>query len=90
MAKKSNVGLQSVPRFFAGRAFFLTVCIVPTFVLFAIFMLYPIVDLIRVSFYSWDGLLADMKFVGFKYFSMSILYQAIELSEMFFCAIIMS
>ena len=66
MAKKSNVGLQSVPRFFAGRAFFLTVCIVPTFVLFAIFMLYPIVDLIRVSFYSWDGLLADMKFVGFK------------------------
>ncbi|MEG1639334.1 MAG: sugar ABC transporter permease, partial [Ruthenibacterium sp.] len=61
MEKKSRTS-----RFFTSRQFFLTVCIVPTFLLFVVFMLYPIVDLIRVSFYSWDGLLGNMKFIGLK------------------------
>lgn len=66
MQKRSSNYFRHISGFFSSRGFFLTVCIVPTFVLFTIFMLYPIVDLIRVSFYSWDGLLSDMEFVGFK------------------------
>ena len=34
--------------------------------LFVLFMLVPIFDLIRVSFYSWDGLMGDMKWIGLK------------------------
>lgn len=52
--------------FFRSKQFFIFICVVPTFILFCLFMLYPIIDLIRVSFYSWDGLLGNMEWIGVK------------------------
>nr|WP_307991748.1 sugar ABC transporter permease [uncultured Niameybacter sp.] len=61
---KEKTSIVSKSRFRDSKGFFLGVCIIPTFILYAIFMLYPIINLIRVSFYSWDGLLGDMEWVG--------------------------
>ncbi len=40
--------------------------IVPIFILFAVFIVYPIVYNIRVSFYQWSGIGSDKVFIGLQ------------------------
>lgn len=39
---------------------------IPTFLLYFIFVLYPIVEMFRISFVKWNGLLGVKTFVGFN------------------------
>ncbi|WP_147804260.1 carbohydrate ABC transporter permease [Alkalicoccus halolimnae] len=43
---------------------FLAFCLVPTFLLFAVFTLYPLLSGLYFSFFSWSGAAADREFVG--------------------------
>jgi N-acetylglucosamine transport system permease protein len=43
---------------------FLAFCLVPTFLLFAVFTLYPLFSGLYFSFFSWSGSAADREFVG--------------------------
>lgn len=61
LTKRKSMGIKQL---FESKGFFIFLCVVPTFLLYAIFMLFPIADLIRVSFYRWDGLLGNMEWIG--------------------------
>ncbi|MFJ3705157.1 MULTISPECIES: carbohydrate ABC transporter permease [unclassified Streptomyces] len=43
-------------------------CLFPALVLFAVFMVYPTVNVFRMSFYTWSGFSPDMTFVGLDNF----------------------
>lgn len=43
---------------------FLAFCLVPTFILFAVFTLYPLISGLYYSFFSWSGSVANREFVG--------------------------
>ncbi|NJP38547.1 carbohydrate ABC transporter permease [Alkalicoccus luteus] len=43
---------------------FLAFCLVPTFLLFAVFTLYPMISGLYFSFFSWSGAAANREFVG--------------------------
>ncbi|WLQ62180.1 MULTISPECIES: carbohydrate ABC transporter permease [Streptomyces] len=43
-------------------------CLLPALVLFAVFMVYPTVNVFRMSFYTWSGFSPDMTFVGLDNF----------------------
>jgi len=43
---------------------FLAFCLVPTFLLFAVFTLYPLFSGLYFSFFSWSGSAANMDFIG--------------------------
>ncbi|UTR09868.1 sugar ABC transporter permease [Evansella sp. LMS18] len=43
---------------------FLAFCLVPTFILFAVFTLYPLISGLYYSFFSWSGSAANREFVG--------------------------
>ena len=45
---------------------FLAVCLIPTFVLYIIFVIYPIFNMLGLSFVKWNGLLGDKTFYGLK------------------------
>ena len=42
--------------------------IAPAFILYVIFMLYPMGDAVRLSFYDWNGSTPTMNFVGVENF----------------------
>ncbi|MFC3041541.1 carbohydrate ABC transporter permease [Virgibacillus xinjiangensis] len=44
---------------------FLAVCLVPTFIMFAIFTLYPLFSGLYYSFFEWSGSSANREFIGF-------------------------
>ncbi len=44
---------------------FLTFCLLPTFILFAIFTLYPLISGLYYSFFEWSGSSANKEFIGF-------------------------
>ena len=52
----------------ASRTRFALLCVIPATVLFSIFMLYPTVQVFRMSMYKWGGFSATRKFVGLKNF----------------------
>lgn len=39
--------------------------LIPMLVLVAVFILWPLIDVVRYSFYDWNGIAATMNFVGF-------------------------
>jgi N-acetylglucosamine transport system permease protein len=43
---------------------FLAFCLVPTFLLFSVFTLYPLFSGLYFSFFSWSGSAANMEFIG--------------------------
>ncbi|MFE4690195.1 carbohydrate ABC transporter permease [Streptomyces sp. NPDC056749] len=43
-------------------------CLLPALVLFAVFMVYPTVNVFRMSFFTWSGFSPDMTFVGLDNF----------------------
>jgi len=51
-----------------GRRAFLTVCTVPALILFAVFMLYPTLNIFIISMYKWGGYSLNKEFVGFDNF----------------------
>ncbi|MFB7287862.1 carbohydrate ABC transporter permease [Actinacidiphila glaucinigra] len=51
-----------------GDTRFVLACLLPALVLFAVFMVYPTVNVFRMSLYTWSGFSPDMKFVGLDNF----------------------
>lgn len=45
---------------------FIAICTIPTFLLYAIFVLYPIVNMFALSFVKWNGLLGQKTFYGIQ------------------------
>lgn len=43
-----------------------TVFLLPTFLLIAIFIIYPVIDTFVISAYKWNGISSDRNFIGFK------------------------
>lgn len=51
-----------------GRGRFIVTCLAPAVILFLIFMIYPTIDVFRMSMYKWGGYTADKTFVGLQNF----------------------
>ena len=51
-----------------GRGRFIFCCLAPAVILFVIFMLYPTIDVFRMSVFKWGGYTADKTFVGLQNF----------------------
>lgn len=51
-----------------GRSRFIFCCLAPAVILFVIFMIFPTVDVFRMSLYKWGGYTAEKTFVGFQNF----------------------
>ncbi|ASA20426.1 carbohydrate ABC transporter permease [Paenibacillus donghaensis] len=51
-----------------GRSKFIFLCVAPAFILFAIFMIIPTINVFRMSVYKWSGFSASKEFVGFDNF----------------------
>ena len=47
-----------------GRRAFLTVCTVPALILFAVFMLYPTLNIFIISMYKWGGYSLNKEFLS--------------------------
>ncbi len=45
---------------------FICLCTIPAFILYVIFVLYPIFNMFALSFFQWDGLLGEKVFYGIK------------------------
>lgn len=60
MAKNEPTNLPGESRFL-GWAF-----LAPGFLVYAVFVLYPILETIRTSLYQWDGFSANRTFIGFE------------------------
>jgi len=50
------------------RTGFITIFLLPTFIFFALFTLYPIAKGIQISFFDWSGRTKDMDFIGIQNF----------------------
>ena len=50
------------------KTLFITLCIAPALFLYGIFMLYPTINVFRMSFYRWGGYSDDKTFVGLRNF----------------------
>lgn len=65
-----------------GKGRFIFFCLAPAVILFAIFMIYPTIDVFRMSMYKWGGYTPDKTFVGFqnfqKLFQSDKFYQAFQ------------
>ncbi len=44
---------------------FLAICLVPTFLMFAVFTLYPLFSGLYYSFFDWSGSAQNKEFIGF-------------------------
>ncbi|HSM24160.1 MAG TPA: sugar ABC transporter permease [Anaerolineaceae bacterium] len=44
------------------------ILVLPALALFTIFMLYPLVDMFRLSLFDWNGILSQKKFIGLQNF----------------------
>jgi N-acetylglucosamine transport system permease protein len=53
----------------AGDTRFVLACLLPALVLFAVFMVYPTVNVFRMSLYTWSGFSPDMRWVGLDNFT---------------------
>lgn len=51
-----------------GRGRFVFLCVAPAILLFVIFMIYPTIDVFRMSMYKWGGYTPDKTFVGLNNF----------------------
>lgn len=51
-----------------GRGRFIFCCLAPAAILFVIFMIYPTIEVFRMSMYKWGGYTANKTFVGLQNF----------------------
>lgn len=49
-----------------NKNIFIAVCIIPTFILFSLFVIYPTLRVFSISFYRWSGISNDPIFIGFE------------------------
>ncbi|SHE48223.1 carbohydrate ABC transporter permease [Clostridium fallax] len=47
---------------------FLAVCVLPAFLLFCFFAVYPVIKAFKMSMYNWSGLSSSAEFIGFDNF----------------------
>ncbi|WP_231953861.1 carbohydrate ABC transporter permease [Actinoplanes derwentensis] len=52
-----------------GDGRFVALCLIPALALFALFMIWPTVNVFRMSLYTWSGFSPDMRFVGLDNFA---------------------
>jgi N-acetylglucosamine transport system permease protein len=52
-----------------GNGGFIAACLLPALVLFVLFMVWPTVNVFRMSLYTWSGFSPDMRFVGLDNFA---------------------
>lgn len=67
--KKNILGKNSKER---SKNIFIFFCVVPTFLLFLLFKIYPMIDAARMSLYRSSGLTSTPKFIGFENFEILI------------------
>ncbi|MDP4331955.1 sugar ABC transporter permease [Curtobacterium sp. A7_M15] len=60
---------RPVPR---RQAFTLAAFVVPAFILFGLFVIYPLVAGVRYSFYNWDGTGPLVNFIGLKNYAFAL------------------
>lgn len=51
-----------------GRGLFIFLCLAPATILFAIFMIYPTINIFQMSLYKWGGYTPNKEFVGLQNF----------------------
>ncbi|MEK5443477.1 carbohydrate ABC transporter permease [Fredinandcohnia sp. FSL W7-1320] len=64
--KKNVIAVNSKARMKIKKAITIASFILPGLLLYAVFMLYPMIDAIRYSFFDWDGASSTMNFVGLE------------------------
>ncbi|XVV15243.1 carbohydrate ABC transporter permease [Actinoplanes sp. CA-131856] len=52
-----------------GHGKFVAACLLPALILFAVFMIWPTVNVFRMSLYQWSGFSPTMRFVGLDNFT---------------------
>ncbi|MEW2402500.1 sugar ABC transporter permease [Streptomyces sp. NPDC046862] len=67
-AGRPRRGARAAPARRRGNTRFVVACLLPALVLFAVFMVYPTVNVFRMSLYTWGGFSPDMNFVGLDNF----------------------
>ena len=63
---KSKSGKSVIKKNDGATKRFIGVCTIPTFVLYLIFVIYPIFNMIGLSFVQWNGLLGKKTFMDSK------------------------
>jgi raffinose/stachyose/melibiose transport system permease protein len=66
MDKKSVVAVNSKTKIKIKKAITISSFLLPGLILYAVFMLYPMIDAVRYSFFDWDGASPSMNFVGIE------------------------
>lgn len=66
MDKKSVVAVNSKTKIKIKKAITIASFLLPGLILYAVFMLYPMIDAVRYSFFDWDGAAPSMNFVGIE------------------------
>jgi len=64
--KKNVIAVNSKARMKIKKAITIASFLLPGLLLYAVFMLYPMIDAIRYSFFDWDGASSTMNFVGLE------------------------
>lgn len=69
VAKQSHTGTGGIyMRHKKGRSGFIAACVLPSVILFVIFMVIPTINVFKMSLYKWGGFSNNKKFVGFNNF----------------------
>jgi raffinose/stachyose/melibiose transport system permease protein len=66
MDKKSVVAVNGKTKLKIKKAITIASFLLPGLILYAVFMLYPMIDAVRFSFFDWDGASPSMNFVGIE------------------------
>jgi raffinose/stachyose/melibiose transport system permease protein len=66
MDKKSVVAVNSKTKIKIKKAITIASFLLPGLILYTVFMLYPMIDAVRFSFFDWDGASPSMNFVGIE------------------------
>ncbi|MDR7079328.1 raffinose/stachyose/melibiose transport system permease protein [Neobacillus niacini] len=66
MDKKSVFAVNSKTKIKIKKAITIASFLLPGLILYAVFMLYPMIDAVRYSFFDWDGAAPSMNFVGIE------------------------
>lgn len=66
MDKKSVVAVNSKTKLKIKKAITIASFLLPGLILYSVFMLYPMIDAVRFSFFDWDGASPSMNFVGIE------------------------
>lgn len=65
-SRKSILAVNSKAKLKIKKAIMVASFLLPALVLYVVFMLYPMIDAIRYSFFDWDGASPTMNYVGLE------------------------